>query len=364
MSPPRTAILSYALGTGHKRVGEILASGLAERGHSCDHRPLETWVPWEYDLLFRHGYLLAVLKLTAVWEAMYNSPRFAKREALGLAGMRPRAWKRFGKVGLGEYDLVVATQYNAMEVAADWKKFTGKPLKLAAVLTDYDVYPLWGRPEVDLFLVPHDDLKMVLVDLGVPEAKIAACGIPIDGVFETPRDGSAAKASLGLDPETPTVLVIGGGVGAGPIRASVRAALASGGWNVMAVCGHNEKLLRSLVPDAQAHPERLRVLGYRTDIPDLMAASDVIVTKGGGLSLSEALYSGARVVVVPSLPGQERANTRFMAERGWVEVCEVPARLAGILNEGPPAERRPCPLMPAPAAAAARLLDELARREE
>lgn len=359
---PRTAVLSFALGTGHRRVGEILMAELEKLGHACVHRPLETWVPFEYDLLFRHGYLLAVLKLTFVWEAMYRSPRFAKREALGLMIMRPRAWKRFGKVGLGDYDLVVATQYNAMEIAADWKKFSGRPLKLAAVITDYDMYPLWARPEVDLFVVPHEELKAKLAALGVPESKIFACGIPIDRAFLTPQDGRGAKVSLGLDANVPTVLIIGGGVGAGPIRASVRASLKAEGWNVIAVCGNNEKLRKSLVPDAQTHPERFRALGYRDDVPALMAASDVIVTKGGGLSLSEAIYSGARVVVIPSLPGQERANTRFMDEQGWAEICEDPFRLTEILGQGPPAQRRGSLLPPDPAAHAARLIDELARR--
>jgi len=357
---PRTAILSYALGTGHKRVGDILSKELSALGHECEHRPLEEWVPWDYDLLFRHGYLLLVLHVQPVWEAMYRSPYFTKKENLAFPIMRPRAWRRFGETGLGEFDMVVATQYNGMEIAADWKKFTRKPLRLAAIITDYDIYPLWARPEVDLFLVPHEDLIEPLIKLGVPKEKVRAPGLPIAPVFQEAQDPAAAKAALGLDASSPTALVFGGGFGAGPMEACVEAALESEGWQVIAVCGLNEKLRKKLLPLAQERSGKLRVLGYRTDIPALMAASDVIVTKGGGLSLTEALYSGARVVAMPSLPGQERANIAFMRSHGWIEPCESPSELTGLLQEGPHA-RRQLSLPPAPAKNAALFLDQLAR---
>ena len=301
-----------------------------------------------------------MLHVQPVWEAMYRSPFFTKRENLAFPIMRPRAWKRFGERGLGDFDMVVATQYNAMEIAADWKKFTGKPLHLAAIITDYDIYPLWARPEVDLFLVPHEDLIERLVKLGVPREKVKAPGLPIAPVFHDPQNPAAAKVALGLDASSPTALVFGGGFGAGPLEACVEAALRSAGWQVIAVCGLNEKLRRKLIPLAQQRPERLRVLGYRSDIPGLMAASDVIVTKGGGLSLTEALYSGARVVAVPSLPGQERANIAFMKSHGWIEPCLSPSELTGLLNEGRRAKRM-LSLPPSPARNAALFLDQLAR---
>ena len=94
-------------------------------------------------------------------------------------------------------------------------------------------------------------------------------------------------------------------------------------------------------------------------MPALMAASDVIVTKGGGLSLTEALYSGKRTIAVPGLLGQERTNLEFMERRGWVEVCrrldELPALLARSGSAAPPA-------LPAePARRSAEAIDRLAR---
>jgi len=216
---------------------------------------------------------------------------------------------------------------------------------------------------VDLFLVPHEDLIGPLVKLGVPREKVRAPGLPIAPVFQEPQDAAAAKAALGLDASGPTALVFGGGFGAGPMEACVQAALECEAWQVVAVCGLNDKLRKKLVPLAQKRSHKLRVLGYRTDIPALMAASDVIVTKGGGLSLTEALYSGARVVAVPSLPGQERANIAFMKSQGWIEPCENPSELPRLLRERP-RERRQLSLPPSPAKNTALLLDQLARRKD
>jgi processive 1,2-diacylglycerol beta-glucosyltransferase len=361
LARPRTVLLSYALGTGHKKVADILSAELGLLGHSCEHRPLEEWVPWDYDLLFRHGYLFLALKTPAVWDFMYRSPSFTRRGVLAPPFMAKRPVWRFEEEGFGGADLVVATQYNAMEIAADWKRATGRRLKLAVVVTDYDIYPLWARPEVDLFLVPHEDLKALLVQRGVNESKVIPTGIPISPVFEGLKRDPTVRANLGLDEESRVAMVFGGGGGWGPMEEAVRDCLSADGWKVIAVCGRNEGLMRKLERLSATLPGRLRVLGYRQDVPQLMAASDVVVTKGGGLSLTEAVYSGTRTIALSSLPGQERANVAFMDGRGWVERCDRVDLLGRLLARHPTADRGPRDLPPRPAKTAACALDWLAR---
>ncbi len=358
---PKTVILSYALGTGHRQVANILSGQLAALGHECEHKPLEEWVPADYDLLFRHGYLFLALRAPSVWDRMYQSGTFKQRPRLALPIMDKRVVRRFGERVPQGADLIVATQYNAMEVAADWKQATSSGVKLAAVITDYDIYPLWARKEVDLFILPHSDLAPLLEEKGIPPEKIASTGIPISPTFEQHHDPARARTGLGFDDRSPIVLLLGGGVGAGPLKKAAEHALTVEGTGVVVVCGLNERLRRSLIPLAQSHPSRLRVLGYRRDIPSLMAASSVIVTKGGGLSLSEALYMGSRVIVIPSLPGQERANIEYMANHGWARICgdvgDLPALIRASLVDTP----RSLPLPAAPAEKAALRLDEIVR---
>jgi len=341
---PRVHLHSFSLGTGHRRAADLLGDALRARGAVVEHRSLEEWVPWDYDLLFRHGYLFLALKVPWGWDWMYSSPLFTRgKEVLAPPFMRRRAAERFRSRGFGEADLAVVTQYNAMEIAADYKKFSGRPLKLAAVVTDFDIYPLWARPEVDLFLVPHADLAQRLAQRGVAPGRIVVTGLPVDPAFEAPRDGAPVLAALGFPGDARIVLLLGGGLGSGPLEESAKACLSVEGWKVVVVCGKNERLRRRLIPMAQAAPERLRVLGYRSDLPELIAASALVVTKGGGLSLAEALYSLRAVVALPGLPGQEHANIAFMAERGWVTACPDPGGLPAILANAPRALAE-CPL--------------------
>lgn len=361
MNRPRTILLSFALGTGHLQVAANLACELENLGHCCAHRPLETWVPWEYDLLFRHGYLFLALDVPRVWDAMYHSPWFARRGHLVFPLMKGRVLRAFERQGLGGADLVVATQYNAMEVAADWKRATRSGLRLAAVITDYDIYPLWARPEVDLYLVPHQDQADRLCQLGVAANRVAVTGIPIAAAFEEKHERASTRAGLALAPEVPSALILGGGGGMGPLREFAEAALNHSRWQVVLVCGQNERLRKALIPLAQAYPGRLRVLGYRKDIPALMQACDVVVTKAGALSLTEALYSEARVVVMPGLPGQEQVNIQFMEEKGWVVSCPRSRGLPALLERGEIRASAKESLPHAPAREAARHLDALAR---
>lgn len=339
-----------------------MARELEPLGHSCKHRALETWVPWEYDLLFRHGYLFLALGLPRVWDAMYRSPWFVRRGHLVFPVMQGRVLRAFEHEGFGKSDLVVATQYNALEVAADWKRAHHGDLRLAAVITDYDIYPLWVRPEVDLYLVPHQDQADMLCQRGVAAGRVAVTGIPIAPAFETRHERVSSRAALALAAEVPTALIFGGGGGLGPLREFAEAALKGSRWQVILVCGQNERLRRSLIPLAQAHPDRLRILGYRKDIPALMQACDAVVTKAGALSLTEALTSGARVIVIPGLPGQEQVNIRFMEEKGWVDSCPSPEDLPALLENGALGSGSARADLPrAPAHEAARRLDLLVR---
>lgn len=357
----RCLVVSYGLGTGHHRVAEIVSGTLREEGAQARVSRLEEWVPWEYDLLFRKGYLFCVFRLPWLWQWMYTTPTFARRGRLALPGMAGRARRRFERLG-ADTDLVVATQVNAMEIAADAKAVEGGRFRLAVVLTDYDVYPLWARREVDLYLLPHDDLVDPFLRLGVERERLVVSGIPVEPIFENMMPDRSILFELGLQEERPTVLLLGGGVGAGPLAQAAQAVLEAPEFQVVLVCGKNERLRRSLVPLAQAHPQRLRVLGYRTDLPRFLAACDVLVTKGGGLTLTEALAAGKRCVVLPGLPGQERANAAFMASKRWVSVCDDLSVLPQHVRRALDGPEGPRPLPKDSARQAARLLTALAER--
>lgn len=123
-----------------------------------------------------------------------------------------------------------------------------------------------------------------------------------------------------------------GGLGLG-IEDRVRSALDATGARVqlLAVCSHNQKA-REALSRVDPMGKRLRVPGYVRDVPTLMAASDLVVTKPGGLTISEALAVGRPLLLTRALPGHEAGNARRLAEIGAAAVSETPSKLASVLR--------------------------------
>ncbi|MGH9822379.1 MAG: glycosyltransferase, partial [Blastocatellia bacterium] len=129
----------------------------------------------------------------------------------------------------------------------------------------------------------------------------------------------------GLDPERQTVLVSAGGLGVGRVEQTVAALLELGpSVQLIAVCGWNEELkssLDSLANERRAGRSALKAIGYTTEIDELMAASDLLVGKPGGLTTSEALARGLAFVIVDPVPGQEERNSDHLLEEGVAIRC-------------------------------------------
>ncbi len=196
----------------------------------------------------------------------------------------------------------------------------GKDLKYprpltVCVVTDFEAHALWMEPCVDLYCVAMDETKARLVARGVSSAKIVVTGIPVSGRFLTPVPAGPLKRRFRLNLNQPTLLVLGGGMGMGPLVETLRELdKAQSEIQMLVVAGRNEKLLKQLQSERFHH--RVKVFGFVTNMQELMAVSDLIVTKPGGLTSSEALALGKPVLIVNPLPGQEAANSDFLLEHG------------------------------------------------
>jgi processive 1,2-diacylglycerol beta-glucosyltransferase len=188
-----------------------------------------------------------------------------------------------------------------------------RPLTVC-VITDFEAHALWMEPCVDLYCVAMEETKARLVARGVKKDKVIVTGIPVSQRFAKPMSQKLARKQLGLK-TAPTLLVLGGGMGMGPLVETVKELdKASGRFQMMVVAGRNPDLGKKLAAQRFRHP--VKIFGFVTHMQELMAASDVLVTKPGGLTTSEALALGKPLLIVNPLPGQEAANSDFLLERG------------------------------------------------
>ena len=153
--------------------------------------------------------------------------------------------------------------------------------------------------------------------VGIPAGTVHVTGIPVMPVFGQPISRAECAAELGLDPARPTIALMAGSAGVTGIDNLVDRLLPiDERLQVIALAGRNESLLASLRRRAERFPGRLVASGFTTTIERLMAASDVVVTKSGGLTTSECLAMGLPMIVVSPIPGQEERNALFLLEHG------------------------------------------------
>lgn len=199
----------------------------------------------------------------------------------------------------------------------------GHRVPLATVVTDLvDVHAAWTCPDVDLLVVPSAGGLDHCRRAGVAADRCTALGLPIGDAFAHTTDRRATRLRLGLAPDRFTVLVTGGGEGAGGMLRRTLALAASGlDIQVAVVCGRNDRLRERLEAVTPVAPTTLTVQGFVGDMADRMAAADVVVTKAGPGTIAEALCAGTPLLLTSYLPGQERGNVGWVVDTGtgrWV----------------------------------------------
>ena len=180
------------------------------------------------------------------------------------------------------------------------------------VVTDLaDVHALWFSPEPDRFFIANEWVRVKALESGVPEEKLVISGIPVSPDFALNQvEKQALRGSLGLDPHRLTLLFVGSS------RVSnlqdYLQALENFTTPVQAVviAGGNDDLYKTLIGSHYDFPVEVR--NFEQNVPQWMMASDVLVTKAGGLIVSEGLAAGLPILLIDYLPGQEEGNVRFL----------------------------------------------------
>ncbi len=264
--------------------------------------------------IINRAYMSIIKRRPEVWGYLYDNPGVIRktqrlREAIHkynsqkmrnlLDGFRPHA--------------VICTQAFPCGIVADCKKKEARNFVLAGVLTDYAPHYYWLYDSVDLYFVPSERTGDRLILNGISADKVKITGIPIDPKFNDVVDGEAVRNSLGLAQNTPVILIMGGSQGIGPVMEIVKILNAlKTELQIVVVAGGNKKLYRMLKKKEGRLTKKMIVFPYTENIEELMEISSVIVTKPGGITVSESLAKGLPVLIVKPIPGQEQMNTEHL----------------------------------------------------
>lgn len=230
-------------------------------------------------------------------------------------------------------DIIVSTHPFPLGMVSWMKKKGIIQIPLIAVITDYTIHSFWIFPEVDHYLVGSEALCEQFQEYGIDHKQIHVTGIPIDYEFENSFDKNEIRKELDLDPQLPVIYVNGGGLGMGPLESTVKILGRSRpDCQLIVVTGTNtavRKKLERLLPKLKCNA---KIYGFVNNIHKLMAASDLMVGKAGGLTCAEAMATGLPILIVDPLPGQEERNTEFIVSMG-AGVRAKEKEIAHIINE-------------------------------
>ncbi len=309
-------ILYASAGNGHRRAGQALYEAFIRAGRTdvvlmdiLDFTP-----PW-FKRFYADGYMWVVNNAKWLWRFAFD---FSNRSGSWLVDGWHSLLNVMATRRLGEYlrranvSMVVSTHFMANDVVDFYRRKTGCDCYLSCVVTDYVVHRFWCEDGVDKYFVGCDLAKNQLVSMGVREEKISVKGIPVPAGFLRTLPREEVLRRFGLEDKF-TVLVLANAVTPSIVVDAVKVLLRD--TQLVVGCGRNDVLRRQLEDLKDLSPS-LKVYGMIDEIELLMGIADVLVTKPGGLVVSEAIVKRLPMVLIDPIPGQEEGNRDFLVEKG------------------------------------------------
>lgn len=311
-------IIAYAsAGTGHFKAAEAIYNFFKQKDKSLQLKLIDTlhYSNFFFSNIYSYGYSFLVRFAPCLWSLAFyiTYARPLRRLAKSINFIIDRFnTKGFAQVLMRENpDFVISTHFLPTEICAKLKRNRRINSKLITVITDFGVHPFWIDERVDIYVVASDFTQEKLTLGGIKRQQIKALGIPIDFKFLKQYEKDDICKKIGIAPDKFTVLVVTGSFGIGPIEEIVN--LLYKDVQVLVVCAKNKWLFMKL--KNKNYPQ-VKAFGFIDNIQELMTASDIIITKPGGLTISEILAMELVPVFISAIPGQEIENVRVLERYG------------------------------------------------
>lgn len=263
-------------------------------------------------------YMTVIKNTPQVWEYLYDNPDVIKNLEVIKKSLHKFNSQKFKDLfSKFKPDLVACTQAFPCGMVADYKKIYNSNIPLIAVLTDYAPHSYWIYDTVNYYVTPSEEIALRLAQKDVPIDRIKPLGIPFDPRFNSPVNKAECFKKLNLRSDLPTLLIMGGGQGLGPIKTIVESLeKIKHEIQVLVITGNNKKLYRSLVKKIRKMKNKYLIYGYIDNVFELMEISNIIITKPGGITTAEALVKKIPMLIISPIPGQEANNTAYLTKIG------------------------------------------------
>lgn len=329
-------IVTYvSVGAGHFKAAKAVSNYLKQNYKDIDVKLVDalSQTNFLFRLTYNYGYIFLVKYAPLLWGLAFwvtYSKRLRGISRFYASLLYLVSAKRFTRLLIKENpDFIISTHFLTSHIAVALKLKRRLGSKITSVITDFGVHPFWVIPGTDLYIAASDFTKNMLISQGVKEEDIRVTGIPVEDKFSRKPELKELFNKLGLkqDKFIPlekatetgrapltgfTVLIVTGSFGIGPIEDIIKI-LQGQDIQILVVCARNKRLYERL--KRKNYPNCF-VFGFVENIDELMAVSCVLITKPGGLSISEALSMDLFPIFISPIPGQETENIKALAYYG------------------------------------------------
>ena len=280
-------------------------------------------------------YMSVIKRKPEFWGYLYDNPAILKQAQNIRKIIHKHNTEKLKKLFESfNPDACICTQAFPCGMVADYKKTFNAGFSLFGILTDFSPHSYWIFDNVDKYFIPASEAGEKLIKNGVAEDKICVSGIPIDPRFKSPIEKPMVLKKYGLRSDLPIILLMGGSQGIGPLK-EVYASLnhMQQQIQIIVVSGINKKIFRWFKRREKSSKQKLLSIPYAENVAELMEISDILISKPGGITLSEALVKGLPLCVIKPIPGQEQMNTDYLLKHNLALSLRNPAQCGIVIEE-------------------------------
>ena len=316
----KVLILSTGTGEGHNSAGKAVLEQFQKRGIPCEMADALDFASEKAAYYGKKVYVWSTVKATGVFSGAYKAGKAissAKHKSPVYYANALYAQSLYEYIADNGYDTIVMPHLFPAEAVTYMMKKYRPPVKTYFIATDYACIPFTEETETDYYFIPHEDLKEEFHRRGIPMEKLIPLGIPVSERFCSMRTKEEARKSIGAVQDGKCILVMTGSMGYGHVESLVEHIVRrmDARTRIFIMGGSNEKL-KGKLREIYAEDHRVEVLDFTHRAQDYLAASDLLFTKPGGLTSTEAAVAGIPLAHTNPIPGCEERNVAFFTSRG------------------------------------------------
>lgn len=330
-------LLTASIGSGHIKAAEAIEKELRGMLSQADITTVDfmsrqtSWLHW----LMKKIYLIMLDFVPNLYDVFYKVSGGASGGSLAQSAfavvMQPVV-KRIIREAVP--DIVICTHPFPEGAVSLWKKRHDTKLPLVVVMTDYSLHQIWLYPRVEAYFMATEAMRQEMIEKEFSQASLHAAGIPVAASLQELPGKTALRDSYGLPQNNPVILLMGGGLGLGGIKETLlELDKISQPLTLLVIAGRNERLLEEIRKSTKQYHHLVKAWGFTDKAHELMGAADLLITKPGALTISEAFVLGLPMLLHDPIPGPETENAVYATRHGAAVWLHPGEKLAPAVQE-------------------------------